>query len=150
MTNDQLKIAMQFKLPLVLHIREAEADGYAVLRAVGVPTDWPIHRHCFTGGWEKASLWLDMYRGSKIGITGIVTFQAKVQVKEMVRKIPLDRLLLETDAPYFLPARVDRTKYPWNCTLPGHIIHVAAQVAAIKGVTLRTVLEQNLINVHNI
>jgi len=148
--TDQLKIAMQFNLPLVLHIRDAEADGYAVLAAAGVPVDWPIHRHCFTGGWEEASLWLQKYRASKIGITGIVTYQAKMKVWEVVRKIPLDRLLLETDAPYFLPARIDKTKYPWNCALPGHLIHVAAQVAAIKGVKLRTVLEQNLMNVHDI
>jgi len=148
--TDQLKIAMQFKLPLVLHIRDAEADGYDVMEAAGVPVDWPIHRHCFTGGWEEASLWLDKYRGSKIGITGIVTYQSRLKVLEMVRKIPLDRLLLETDAPYFLPARTDRTKHPWNCALPGHIIHVAAEVAAIKGVNLGTVLEQNLMNVHDI
>jgi len=148
--TNQLKIAMQYKLPLVLHIRDAEADGYEVLAAAGVPVDWPIHRHCFTGGWEEASLWLDKYRASKIGITGIVTYQAKMQVREVVKKIPLERLLLETDAPYFLPARVDKTKYPWNCALPGHIIHVAAQVAAIKGVALRTVLEKNLMNVNDV
>ena len=143
---------MQFKLPLVLHIRDAEADGYEVLEAAGVPVDWPIHRHCFTGGWEEASLWLDKYPypGSKIGVTGVVTNREKLKILEMVRKIPLDRLLLETDAPYFLPARIDKKKYPRDCALPGHLIHVAAQVAAIKEVKLRTVLEQNLLNVHDI
>ena len=148
--TDQLKIAMQFKLPLVLHIRDAEADGYDVLAAAGVPSDWPIHRHCFTGGWEEASLWLKRYPASKIGITGIVTYERVTTVREVVRNIPLDRILLETDAPYFLPSRVDRNRFPWNCSLPGHVIHVAAQVASIKEVPLRTVLEQNLMNVHDI
>ena len=109
----------------------AEADGYAVLEAAGVPVDWPIHGHCFTGGWEEASLWLDKYPGSKIGISRVVTYQSKVHIREMVRKIPLDRLFLDTDAPYFPPTRTYRTKNPF--TLPGHIIHIAAQVAAIKG-----------------
>ena len=76
-------------------------------------------------------MWLDKYPGSKIGISGVVTYQSKVHIREMVRKIPLDRLFLDTDAPYFPPARTYRTKNPF--TLPGHIIHIAAQVAAIKG-----------------
>ena len=136
------------KLPLVLHIRDAEADGYDVLAAAGVPSDWPIHRHCFTGGWEEASLWLKRYTASKIGFTGAVTYRRGLW--EVVKKIPLDRILLETDAPYFLPSRVDRKRYPLNVSLPGHVIHVAAQMAAIKEVSLRTVLEQNLMNVHDV
>ena len=148
--TDQLKIAMQFKLPLVLHIRDAEADGYDVLAAAGVPSDWPIHRHCFTGGWEEASLWLKTYTASKIGFTGAVTHGRGGTLCEVVKKIPLDRILLETDAPYFLPSGVDRNRYPLSSSLPGHVIHVAAQVAAIKEVSLRTVLEQNLRSVHDI
>ena len=120
--TDQLKIAMKYKLPLVLHIRDAEADGYDVLAAAGVPSDWPIHRHCFTGGWDEASLWLERYPTSKIGITGIVTNERVATVREVVRKTPLDRILLETDAPYFLPARLDRKKLPGGCSLPGHVI----------------------------
>ena len=137
-------------MPLVLHIRDAEADGYAVLQAAGVPPDWPIHRHCFTGDWDTASTWLEQFPGSKIGVTAMVTYQEAGRVRQVVKNIPLHRLLLETDAPYFLPARTDRARYPWNCALPGHVIHVAAQVALIKGVQLRTVLEQNLMNVHEI
>ena len=148
--SEQLKIALKYMLPLVLHIRDAEDDGYAVLSAAGVPSDWPIHRHCFTGGWEEASEWLKRYPASKIGITGVATYQSAGKVRGVVRKMPLDRILLETDAPYFLPDRVDRNKYHRSFALPGHVIHVAAQVAAIKGVELRTVLEQNLINVHDV
>jgi len=148
--TEQLKIALEYNLPLVLHIRDAEADGYAVLKSAGVPPEWPIHRHCFTGDWVTASAWLDQYPGSMIGVTGLVTYQEAGRVREVVRNIPLDRLLLETDAPYFLPARTDKTRYPWNSSLPGHVLHVAAQVAAIKGVELRVVLEQNLRNVKEI
>ena len=146
----QLKIALQFKLPLVLHIRDAEADGYKVLEAAGVPHDWPIHRHCFTGDWATAATWLNLYTGSKIGVTGIVTNQKADNVQEMVKHIPLDRLLLETDSPYFLPSGIDRTEYPWDFTLPGHVLHVAARVAFIKDIPLSDVLKQNLKNVQNI
>jgi len=148
--TDQLKIALRYNLPLVLHIRDAEADGYAVLQSAGVPPDWPIHRHCFTGDWVTASAWLEQYPGSKIGVTGLVTYQEAGRVREVVRNIPLSRLLLETDAPYFLPARTDKTRYPWTSALPGHVLHVAAQVAAIKGVELRVVLEENLRNVKEV
>ena len=125
-------------------------SGYSVLQSSGVPPNWPIHRHCFSGNWATASAWLDQYPGSKIGVTGLITYQEAGRVHQVVRNIPLNRLLLETDAPYFLPARTDKTRYPWNCALPGHVLHVAAQVAAIKGVQLRTVLEQNLSNVKEI
>ena len=146
----QLKIALKHKLPLVLHIRNAEADGYSVLQSAGVPPTWPIHRHCFNGDWPTAATWLEQYPGSKIGVTGLVTYQDACSVHQVVRSIPLNRLLLETDAPYFLPAGTDKSVYPWSCALPGHVIHVAAQVAAIKGVELGTMLEQNLRNVKEI
>lgn len=145
--TEQLKIALKFQLPLVLHIRDAEGDGYDVLTAAGVPRDWPIHRHCFTGGLREAWTWLDRYSRSKIGVTGLVTYKGKDkarEVREVVKSVPLNRILLETDAPYFPMA--DRSP----CTLPGDVIHVAAEVAAIKGVQLRTVLEQNLKNVYDI
>ena len=146
----QLKIALQFQLPLVLHIRDAEADGFKVLEAAGVPHDWPIHRHCFTGDWATADTWLNRYPGSKIGVTGIVTNLKADKVQEMVKHIPLDRLLLETDSPYFLPSGIDRTVYPWDFTLPSHVLHVAARVAFIKGIPLRDVLKQNLKNIQNV
>ena len=62
----------------------------------------------------------------------------------MVKEIPLDKLLLETDAPYFLPHNA--TTRVHNCAFPGHVIHVAAKVAEIKEISLEKVLEQNLRN----
>ena len=72
---DQLKIALKYKLPIVLHIRNAEDDGFSVLQAAGVPYSWPIHRHCFTGDWTAASTWLDRYPKSKIGVTSLIRRQ---------------------------------------------------------------------------
>jgi len=147
---DQLKLALKFKLPIVLHIRNAEADGYSVLQTAGVPSSWPMHRHCFTGDWATASTWLDRYPKSKIGVTGLVTYPEAIEVHQVVGSIPLNRLLLETDAPYFLPARTDKNVYSSTCALPSHVLHVAAQVAAIKQVQLKVVLEHNLSNIKEI
>lgn len=141
--NLQLKLALRLHLPLVLHIREAEKDGYKALADANVPSYWPIHRHCFNGSLEEAEAWLKRFPCSRLGITGLITFHHAVQLHEVVREIPLDRLLLETDAPYFLPCQSPglTKNHP---ALPGHVVHVAAKVAALKGVTLETVLQSNL------
>ena len=61
---NQLKLGLKYNLPLVLHIRDAEEDGYQVLEAAGVPADYQIHRHCFTGGWPAACTWMDKFPAS--------------------------------------------------------------------------------------
>jgi len=143
--HDQVMLALKYNLPLVLHIRDAEDDGYRVLEHAGVPADWIIHRHCFTGDWATASTWLDRFPASKIGITGCVTFSSATQVHETVRNIPVNRLLLETDAPYFLPVGVDKRELPFS--QPGHVLHVAAKVAELKGLALEEILTANMRNV---
>merc|ERR1712034_86981 len=97
-------------------------DGYRMLEHAGVPADWSIHRHCFTGDWATASTWLDRFTASKIGITGCVTFSSATQVHDTVRKMPLDRLLLETDAPYFLPVGVDKRQLPFSQLTGGMLL----------------------------
>lgn len=97
---EQLEIARQLNLPVILHIREAHREALEIVRnfsgsVCGVA-------HCFTGTWEEAKAWLDL--GFYIGITGIVTFERKAEnVKEVAEKVPLDRMLIETDAPYLAP-----------------------------------------------
>ena len=62
----------------------------------------------------------------------------------VVKQTGLDRIFLETDAPYFLPSGA--TRNPWNCSFPGHVIHVASRVADIKQISVEDVLQQNLQN----
>jgi len=147
---NQLILGMKYNLPLVLHIRDAEEDGYQVLEAAGVPADYQIHRHCFTGDWPAACTWLDKFPASKIGIAGCVTFRGAVHVHQTVRQIPLHRLLLETDAPYFLPVGVDRNLYKFSFSQPGHLVHVAAKVAELKKIPVQEVLAANRRNVTEI
>jgi len=144
---DQLLLGLKYNLPIVLHIRDAEKDGYEVLEHAGVPADWIMHRHCFTGDWSAAATWLHRFPSSKIGIAGCVTFNRAAQIHQTVRNLPLNRILLETDAPYFLPVGVDSNVYPFSFSQPGHVIHVAAKVAQIKRIPLEEVLAANRRNV---
>ena len=124
----QIDIARDLNLPLVMHIRGAEEEAKELLKKKNVPANFRIHYHCFTGTWKAAEAWLRAYPASKIGLTGLVTFGHAKSVREVARKIPLDKLLLETDAPYFLPSGVRKESYKHTFSQPGHVVHVAAQV----------------------
>lgn len=141
----QLRLALELRLPLVLHIRNAETDGQAVLEQEKVPENWPMHRHCFCGDAAAAEAWLARWPASKIGVTGLVTWSPAARA--LLDAVPLDRLLLETDAPYFLPKGVAGQA---DCSQPGHVLYVARKVAAFKGVDLEVVLQQNLRNVEEV
>ena len=143
----QVELALKLRLPLVLHIREAEEEGRQVLREAGVPQNWPIHRHCFTEDWEVAVSWLRLYPSSMLGLTGVVTYETAGAVHEVARRLPLQHLLLETDAPYMLPSGVCRKSYSHSFSQPGHVIHVAAQIAALRNVPTVTVLHANMENI---
>ena len=144
----QLQLAVDLKLPLVLHIREAEEEAREVMREVGVAANHRIHRHCFTGSWEVADSWLQAYPGSKLGLTALVTFPHAREVQEVARRVPLCRLLLETDAPYFLPRQVSQgAAYTHSFAMPGHVVHVAAQVAALRDLPVDEVLRANRRNI---
>ena len=68
-----------------------------------IPRDYKIHCHCFTGYWSSAKLWLDAFPNLYIGMTPLVTYRSAKSSHGLARNIPIDRLLLETDAPYFVP-----------------------------------------------
>ena len=80
----------------------------------------------------------------------VVTNENAKAVHEVAKRVPLGRLLLETDAPYFLPARLAKSFYSYRFSQPGQIIHVAAQIAALRGVTLEKVLAANRRNIEDI
>ena len=124
----QIDIARNLNLPLVLHIRGAEEEAIELLRRKQVPANYRIHYHCFTGTLKAAEAWLSSYPASKIGLTGLVTFTHAKSVREVASGLPLDKLLLETDAPYFLPSGISKKNYEHTFSQPGHVIHVAAQV----------------------
>ena len=136
----QVELALRLRLPLVLHIRGAEEEGRRVLSGAGVPPSWPIHRHCWNDTWEAAESWLQLFPGSKLGVTGLVTSPRNRALHEVVRRLPLSHLLLETDAPYHLPALAKTGAYRHAFSHPGHVLHVAAQVIGYSLVGLNMML----------
>ena len=92
----QLEIAYQHKLPVAIHTRDAESDTAAILteKNYGV-------MHCFTSGWDLARTMLD--RGFYFSASGILTFKNAENLRETFAKIPIDRIVIETDAPYCAP-----------------------------------------------
>ena len=111
-------------LPLIVHAREADAEIAAILQAERPP---PGVLHCFTGSRALAEAALDL--GFYISISGIVTFRNADDLRAIVRDIPLDRLLIETDAPYLAPV-----PYRGKRNEPAFVAATAAAVAALKGV----------------
>jgi TatD DNase family protein len=131
--EEQLELAWQLNFPVILHIREAHPDALAVVKNFGKSLRGVAH--CFTGTWDEAKAWLDL--GFYIGITGIVTFERKSEsVKEVAAKTPLDRLLIETDAPYLAPVphRGKRNE-------PAFLPIIAEFVAGLKGIPVKQLVE---------
>lgn len=96
----QLDLAREFHKPVTIHTREATADTYEVLKAANVAEFGGV-MHSFTGTAEEAKQFLDL--GMYISFSGIATFKNAKDVHETLKSVPLDRLLVETDAPYLAP-----------------------------------------------
>lgn len=71
-----------------------------------VPRNWKIHCHCFTNSYSNAKLWINEFPNLYIGVTPLVTYRSATPTHDLARKLPLNKLLLETDAPYFVPRSV--------------------------------------------
>ncbi|MEK7507092.1 MAG: TatD family hydrolase [Patescibacteria group bacterium] len=125
-----LTLATEVKLPLIVHCRNAHADMLAMFRASSSMFHGVVHS--FTGTWEQAQQYIDL--GFYIGLNGIITFSD--QYREMIEKIPLDRILLETDAPYLTP-----TPYRGKRNEPFYITTVAQKIAELKQIPLEQVAE---------
>jgi TatD DNase family protein len=121
-------LARKHGVPIVLHCRDAESDLREVLSAEA-PEGLGGVVHCFTGGYDDARWYLDY--GLTISLTGIVTFKAANALRDVVRRLPLDRLMVETDAPYLAP-----TPYRGKRNEPAYVRRVAETLAELHGTTL--------------
>ena len=95
--------------------------------------------HCFSGDAELARQVLDL--GFYVSIPGIVTFPNAAMMREAVREVPTDRLLLETDGPFLAPV-----PFRGKCNLPQYLLHTAAAVAELKGISLDDIARQTTVN----
>ncbi|KAL3852750.1 hypothetical protein ACJMK2_016367 [Sinanodonta woodiana] len=133
----QLKIAVKMSKPLVIHCRDAEMDCLSILKEM-VPSDYKIHCHCFTGFYKNAVLWMEAFSNLYIGLTPLVTYPTAVPSHDLAKYLPLSKLLLETDAPYFIPRQVPKKEVVFSH--PGFAVTVAEEVARIKDIPVSTVL----------
>lgn len=125
--KEQLKIAEELNLPVEIHTRDAEPDTMQILREFKGRVKGLLH--CFTGTWELAEAGLDC--GWNISISGVVTFKNADALRDVVRKVPLNRLHVETDAPFLapIPHRGKKNQPAW-------VVHTAEIVAGLKGVSV--------------
>ena len=123
----QIALARDRRLPIVIHTREAEDDTFRILEE-GRASDVPVVLHCFTGDRAMAQRALDA--GYDLSLAGIVTFPRALELQEVARLVPLDRLLIETDSPFLAPVphRGKRNE-------PAHVARVAEVIAELKGIT---------------
>jgi TatD DNase family protein len=126
----QVALAHERGLALVIHTREAWDDTWSILATEGVPERTVFH--CFTGGAEEARRCLDL--GARLSFSGIVTFKNADDVRAAAALCPLDRLLVETDAPYLAPV-----PHRGQVNRPSYLPFVGAAVAAVKGVDVELV-----------
>jgi TatD DNase family protein len=123
---NHIAVAKQIKKPLIIHTRAAQADTIAMMQSESAQDIGGV-MHCFTEDWEMAKQALDL--GFYISISGIVTFKNALQVQDVAKKVPLDRLLIETDAPYLAPV-----PFRGKPNQPGYIKHTAQYIAELRGI----------------
>ena len=129
----QLRLADELNLPVVLHSREAETDTLKILKEI--PLKHFGVAHSFTSSFEMAQTLVEM--GWYLGINGIVTFKNAEDLREVVRWLPLDRLLLETDSPFLAPI-----PFRGKPNKPAHIPTIANFVAELREISLQELAEQ--------
>lgn len=134
----QIELADFWRKPLIIHCRDAYNELLLTLNEYK-NSDWSGVIHCFSGSWEIAQKFLDL--GFYLGFTGIITFYKHglsveniPEIHNVVKKLPIERLLVETDCPYLspIPYRGERNE-------PLHVKYVIAKIAEIKNITVREI-----------
>ena len=128
----QLELAKETKLPVVIHSRDAAKDTLDIMKAEHAQESGGVI-HCFSYGWDMAKIYLDM--GFYLGIGGVVTFKNAKKLKEVVQKAPMERLVLETDAPYLAPE-----PYRGKRNASHYLKYVAEEIAALRNMTPEEVI----------
>ena len=119
-----IRAARETSKPLIIHTREAAADTIKIMQEEGADAVGGV-MHCFTESWEVAEQAMEL--GFYISFSGIVTFKKALSIKELAKKIPLDRMLIETDSPYLAPV-----PFRGKQNQPALVKHVAEEIAKIR------------------
>lgn len=130
---NHLKVGREEKLPVIVHTRNAKEDTLAIIDKHACRESSGV-LHCFTEDWAMAKQAIDM--NFYISISGIVTFKNAETIRDVVRKMPLEYLLVETDSPYLAPM-----PYRGKPNMPAYVREVAQYVADLKGLSLEALAE---------
>jgi len=132
--REHLAAAHETGLPVILHTREADRQVIEVLIEAHAHAPFVPLLHCYTGGWELAKVGLE--RGGYVSVSGILSFKNAHEVREVIAKVPLDRVILETDCPYLAPVphRGQRNE-------PAYLADVGAALAKLHGRPVDEILE---------
>ncbi|MER1967177.1 TatD family hydrolase [Castellaniella sp. GW247-6E4] len=131
-----IRASLETGLPLIIHTRSAAEDTLRLMREEGAHTGV---MHCFTESWEVAQA--AMALGFYISFSGIVTFKSATALQDVARKVPLDRMLIETDSPYLAPV-----PYRGKQNDPSKVVHVAEKIAQLRGVPASTIAQASTDN----
>ncbi|MDD4928443.1 MAG: TatD family hydrolase [Gallionella sp.] len=129
--RNHIRAARECGKPLIVHTRSAAEDTLRIMKEENAAEAGGV-MHCFTENWEVAQAALDM--GFYISFSGIVTFKNAVQIKEVAQRVPLERILIETDSPYLAPV-----PFRGKLNQPAYVKHVAEEIALLRGVSVAEV-----------
>ncbi len=136
--EDYIDLALGAKKPVVIHDRDCDFDAVNTLKAKGADQIGGIV-HCFSGTWELAQRYLDL--GFYVSFSGIITFKKADDLREVVKKVPLERLLIETDSPFLAPV-----PYRGKTNEPAYVKFVAQEMARLRGVSYEDIGKQTTEN----
>jgi TatD DNase family protein len=130
---EHIRLGRKHNLPIIIHVREADEDMLEILKKERA-VDTPGVIHCFTGDYETAVKYLDL--GYYISFSGIVTFKRSEELREAAKKVPADKILIETDSPYLAPV-----PHRGKPNEPSYVRYVADTVAEVRGISFDEICE---------
>lgn len=136
--RQHIRAAKEVQKPLIVHSRQAKADTLQILQEEGAADIGGV-MHCFTEDWPMARAALDL--NFMISFSGIVTFKNAVEIQEVAKQVPLNRMLLETDAPYLAP-EPNRGK----TNEPAYVRYTAEYIAKLRGIEVAELAQQTTNN----
>jgi TatD DNase family protein len=128
-----LALAAELEKPIVIHCRNAEERLAAIVKEVGMPRRGGVI-HCFTGDASSARIFLDL--GFYISFSGILTFRNAAQVRQVALQVPIDRLMVETDAPYLTPE-----PYRGKRNEPAYVVRTLEELVQLRGERLEVLAQ---------
>ena len=131
--RNHIRAAKALKKPLIIHTREAKNDTLRILKEEDASEVGGVI-HCFTEDWEFAQKALDL--NFYISLSGIVTFNSATEIKEVAKKVPADRFLIETDSPYLAPV-----PFRGRPNYPTYVRYVAEQIAQLRGTSVNKIAD---------